>query len=110
MDNATNVCCFLSLKIIDNLIDLPFNQLSMQKIISEVEEIIQLFRREINKYRNTSALYDIYKVSQFLDKHQYLNNQFIFEEKLWLNKTLYSYDFQQGFVKELNSDPVTFFI
>eukprot|EP00794_Sanderia_malayensis_P002357 gene2357-2716_t len=105
-NDGTNACAFLCLGIIDRLMHYTSTELeTLDSLEKHTSKIITDFPIELNEYRDTSTMYDIHQAAAILSSISLLSHKLSFEEKVYDNKKVYSYDFQvkaQEVLKELS--------
>jgi hypothetical protein len=70
-NDGTNACAFLSLGIIDSLVN-EENVASIEEIISITESMISEFPTKFNEHRDVSKMVDIYEAYDILEKQDLL--------------------------------------
>ena len=101
-NDGTNSCAFLSLGIIDRLLNQSSNSIvTDDNLVQVISEVITSYPLKFNQYRDPTKMVDIYEASSILSKNSLLIHEFNFEEKIVDNEAVYSYNFQVNAIKVL---------
>ena len=102
-NDGTNSCSYLSLGIIDHFISDTYRKFEERKFVNDVQNIIEEFPKKFNPFRDVKSVPDIYDAYNLLSNNNLLKNKFEFVECFVNNYTIYSYELQKRFFKELES-------
>ena len=102
-NDGTNGCSYLSLGIIDHFISDTYRKFEERKFVNDVQNIIEEFPKKFNPFRDVKSMPDIYDAYNLLSNNNLLKNKFEFVECFVDNYTVYSYELQKRFFKELES-------
>ncbi|XP_066932674.1 uncharacterized protein [Clytia hemisphaerica] len=80
--DGTNACSFLSIGIVDKVVSLDHNSLSIEQLRSLVTSVILDFPKELNKFRKISSMPDVLEAYKELCSHNLMTNQFDTSEKM----------------------------
>ena len=95
-NDGTNSCAFLTLGIIDSLLNWSSDKLvEGDHLFAAVSSVITRFPRAFNKYRDASKMVDISEAAAILSNNGLLSNDIEFHEEIFHNETVYSYAFQK---------------
>ena len=95
-NGGSNVCAFLSLGLVNQLIK---NKSEDYKSLTE--SVIIDFPKKFNIYRDKNMLADVYEAYNILSKNDLLDFSFEFFENLVDNDPIYSIQFQKKFIETL---------
>ena len=96
-------CSYLCLGIIDHFISDTYRKFDERKFVNDVQNIIEEFPKKFNPFRNVKSMPDVYDAYNLLSNNNLLKNKFEFVECFVDNYTIYSYELQKRFFKELES-------
>ena len=102
-NDGTNSCSYLSLGIIDHFISDTYRKFEERKFVNDVQNIIEEFPKKFNPFRDVKSMPDVYDAYNLLSNKNLLKNKFEFVECFVDNYTIYSYELQKRFFKELES-------
>lgn len=90
--DGTNSCAFLSLGVIDALINNGFIDNTQNPFVTRTSDIMDNFPEQLNKYRTLKDLADIYEANDILNTNNLLHSKLQFSEKIMKNERIYSHD------------------
>ena len=96
-------CSYLCLGIIDHFISDTYRKFDERKFVNDVQNIIEEFPKKFNPFRDIKLMPDVYDAYNLLSNNNLLKNKFEFVECFVDNYTVYSYELQKRFFKELES-------
>ena len=100
-NDGTNACAFLTLRIIDTLIEM--SEVDADYLVDHISAVIAKFPESINTLRDVTAMADIYEAYALLSDNKLLDHNLLFNERIVDNQTLFSYELQLGLSKELET-------
>ena len=96
-------CSYLCLGIIDHFISDTYRKFDERKFVNDVQNIIEEFPKKFNPFRNVKSMPDVYDAYNILSNNNLLKNKFEFVECFVDNYTIYNYELQKPFFRELES-------
>ena len=102
-NDGTKSCSYLSLRIMDHFISDTYKKFEERKFVKDLQNIIEEFPKKFNPFQNVKSMPDVYDAYNLLSNNNLLKNKLEFIECFVNNYTIYSYELQKQFFRELES-------